>query len=289
MSSSSEALGQIKETGKKAADKAAYHPVVEWMARLGYGARGLIYFFMGLFSVKLALGAGGQATDQQGAIAAIGKQPVGWIYLLLLLIGLVCYSLWGLVRALFDPLRVGRDPKGILERIGFMCSAVSYGLLVRPTYHILAGGPGQAHNGAQTTQTQHSVAKVLSMPLGRWLAGLAGLIVIAVGLIQIYRGIRLHFDRQTQPRGLSSRHAVWVKQLGRYGMVSRGVLFIIVGVLVMLSAYQVNPGKAQGFDGALRMLLRQPYGVWLMGIVAAGLIAMGLYSMFIALWFRLKR
>ncbi|WP_420869713.1 DUF1206 domain-containing protein [Cohnella ginsengisoli] len=50
---------------------------------------------MGLFSVKLALGAGGQATDQQGAIAAIGKQHVGWIFLLLLLIGLVCYSLWG--------------------------------------------------------------------------------------------------------------------------------------------------------------------------------------------------
>jgi len=42
-------------------------------------------------------------------------------------------------------------------------------------------------------------------------------------------------------------------------------------------------------DTALATLMRQPYGIWLLGIVAVGLIAFGFYSMLSALWFRLKR
>ncbi|MBM7566995.1 DUF1206 domain-containing protein [Paenibacillus sacheonensis] len=289
MASTTKNFGKVIETGKEAADKAAYSPFVEGMARLGYGARGIVYFFMGLLTVKLALGAGGRATDQQGAIAAIGNQPVGWVFLIALLVGLVSYSLWGLARAILDPLRVGHDAKGIAERIGFFCSAVSYAMLVPPTYQRIVGGPRPAHNGAQTEQAQQTAAQLFTKPWGPWLTGFVGLIVILVGLVQLYRAVQLHFDRQTEPRALSDRYVKWVKQLGRYGMLARGVLFILVGVLLILSGYRVNPGKAQGFEGALLLLLRQPFGVWLMGIVAAGLVAMGLYSMLIAVWFRLKR
>jgi hypothetical protein len=42
-------------------------------------------------------------------------------------------------------------------------------------------------------------------------------------------------------------------------------------------------------DTALATLMHQPYGFWLLGIIAGGLIAFGFYSMLGALWFRLKR
>jgi hypothetical protein len=42
-------------------------------------------------------------------------------------------------------------------------------------------------------------------------------------------------------------------------------------------------------DAALATLLHQPYGIWLLGIVAVGLIAFGVYSLLSAAWFRLKR
>ncbi|HEY5588806.1 MAG TPA: DUF1206 domain-containing protein, partial [Candidatus Paceibacterota bacterium] len=65
------------------------------MARLGYGARGLIYFVMGLLAFLLAFVNIGNTADQQGAIVTIGRQPEGKILLWLVFIGLVCYSLWG--------------------------------------------------------------------------------------------------------------------------------------------------------------------------------------------------
>jgi hypothetical protein len=63
----------------------------------------------------------------------------------------------------------------------------------------------------------------------------------------------------------------------------------MVGVFLALSAYQANPGKAVGIDGALLALTRQPYGIWLLYAVALGLIAFGIYSLTGAIWFRLKR
>jgi hypothetical protein len=34
---------------------------------------------------------------------------------------------------------------------------------------------------------------------------------------------------------------------------------------------------------------RLPYGVWILGLVALGLIAFGIYSVLCAFWFRLRR
>ncbi|MDD5370847.1 MAG: DUF1206 domain-containing protein [Anaerolineaceae bacterium] len=83
----------IKAGVKKAGQMAAYSPLMEALTRLGYGVRGLIYMTMGLFASNVALGKGGAPTDQQGAIAAIGRQPAGLVLLWAVLIGLVSYSL----------------------------------------------------------------------------------------------------------------------------------------------------------------------------------------------------
>jgi hypothetical protein len=289
MAQSASTIGKVKETSKKAADKAEISPFVETMARIGYGARGLIYFIMGMLAVQLAIGAGGKAADQQGAIAIIGKQPFGRILLWVILVGLASYALWGLVRAILDPLHKGHDMKGIIERVGFMFSAVSYAILILPTYAAISGGAKQAHNGAQGEKTQAYVGKILEMPWGRWMVGIAGLIVIGVGLLQIYQGIKKDFDSQIHFKPLSGQKLMWVKRLGRFGTVARGIVFALIGIFLIVAAYRANPGQAKGFDGALISLLHQPFGTYLMGIVAVGLAAMGIYSFLIALWFRLKK
>ena len=78
-------------------------------------------------------------------------------------------------------------------------------------------------------------------------------------------------------------------QLGRFGTATRGLVFGLIGALLCLAAYQSNPNQPIGYDAVLRKILSQPYGIWLLGIVAVGLIAFGVYSMLSAAWFRLKR
>ena len=78
-------------------------------------------------------------------------------------------------------------------------------------------------------------------------------------------------------------------RLGRFGTAARGLVFTLIGVFLFLAAYQHDPSRAQGIDGALAALLRQPSGPWLLGIVALGLIAFGFYSALSGVWLRLKR
>jgi hypothetical protein len=108
-------------------------------------------------------------------------------------------------------------------------------------------------------------------------------------LYQIYLGFKAGFDRQFQTYALTPKEVKLATNMGRFGTAARGVVLAIVGGLIGRAAYQANPNQPVGMDTALATLKHQPYGIWLLGIVALGLIAFGVYSVLSALWFRLKR
>ena len=88
---------------------------------------------------------------------------------------------------------------------------------------------------------------------------------------------------------MTAKEVKVVTDIGKFGTVARGVVLAVVGGLISFGAYRANPSQPIGMDSALATLLHQPYGIWLLGIVAVGLIAFGAYSMLCALWFRLRR
>ena len=289
MSTSSKVQGQperIKQEGKRAVRKATTSPLMENLLRLGYVVRGLIYGIIGVLALQVVTGGGGALTDTQGAIAYIGKSPLGNLLLFVVLAGLIGYGLWGLIRAVVDPLHKGSDAKGIAARIGYAISGVSYLLLGFVTYNLIKG---RATTGSQTAQTQQFMGALLSKPWGAWVALVISFIVIAVGLSYIYQGLNAQFDKQYDPYALSNEQRKWMIRLGRFGTAARGVVFALVGAFLFLAAYRHDPSQAQGIDGALAALLHQPYGPFLLGVVALGLIAFGLYSAMSGVWLRLKR
>jgi hypothetical protein len=275
----------IKTDVKSAAKKAAFSPLMEALARLGYGVRGLIYIVMGLLALDVALGKGGAVTDQQGAIAAIGRQPAGMVLLWVVLVGLVSYALWGVIRAVMDPLQKGHDLKGLVTRGAYLLSAVSYAILILPTYGFITGARS-AQSGAQS---QQSLASIMSKSWGHAAIGLVGLVVIAVGLYQVYQGFNSSFDKQFKTYAMTAREVKWATQLGRFGTAIRGFIFALIGVLLLQAATQTGSGQAIGVDAALTTLLHQPYGIWLLGIVALGFMAFGVFSAMTGVWFRAKR
>src|SRR5438128_2127168 len=96
----------------------------EWFARSGFVARGLIYGIIGILAVKLALGDGGKATNQQGALATIGHQPFGKVLLVLVAVGLAGYALWRITRAVLGHGREASD-SGV-DRAAALASGVVY-------------------------------------------------------------------------------------------------------------------------------------------------------------------
>ena len=137
------------------------------LTRFGYFARGVLFGVIGFLALQVALGKpGGNLTDQNGALATVAAQPFGRLLLIAMVIGLIGFSLWGFVRAIFDPLDRGSDKKGIMARLGYFISGVSYGALVYPFVQLILGS-GSAPAKTQTQTTQDVTAQILANPLGR--------------------------------------------------------------------------------------------------------------------------
>jgi hypothetical protein len=77
---------------------------------------------------------------------------------------------------------------------------------------------------------------------------------------------------------VSSRTRKVVEALGAAGTTTRGIVFGVIGVFLVVAAVTYDPARAQGLDGALRKLATTPLGPWLLIAVALGLVIFGVYS-----------
>ena len=74
--------------------------------------------------------------------------------------------------------------------------------------------------------------------------------------------------------------------LARSGYAARGLVYLVVGGLAVLAALGQG-GQTTDPQGALTTLLTQPFGKILLGIVALGLVAFGIYSLIEACYRRI--
>lgn len=244
------------------------------MARLGYAAKGVVYMIVGILAVQAAFGTGGETTGSEGALRALADQPFGQALLWLLGIGLLCYAVWRFIQAGLDPDRKGTDASGIASRVGYAASGVIHGGLAFYAFGIATGNGG---GGGGSTQTM--TAKVLATPFGAWLVGLAGLAVLAYGLKAAHSAYTRRYRRKVPFGSLDARARTWVDRAGRLGLSARAVVFALIGVFLIKAAVQSDASEARGLEGALDTLAGQPYGPWLLGLVAIGLACYGFYSL----------
>ena len=269
--------------GNSAVKRAAANPQLELLERLGYVARGALYVVMGLLALGVALRVGGgKATDLSGSLVFLTGNPFGKLVLIAFAIGLAAYSLWGLVRAIYDPLHRGSDASGYVARLGFITSAISYAAIVIFALQILAGSGGASGDG-----TQKTVASVLTHPAGGWLTILIGLFALGIGVGQFMEAYRPTFARDLKAAEMSATERDVAVGLGRFGMFARGVVFLVIGWFVVQAGIHHDAGQVQGFGGAFLFLLSQPFGHWVVGIIALGFVALGFHSFACARWIRL--
>jgi len=263
--------------------RAAGHPWLELMERAGYIARGVLYAVMGLLAFGVAGGFGGSATDQSGSLVALAGAPPGRALLLAFAVGLGAYSIWGFVRAIFDPMHRGDDATGIVERLGFAWSGIAYAGLALFALGLFMGASKPASQDA----TQSTIAKILAYPAGELAVVLIGLVSVSVGLWQFFEAFRAKFKHDFKREQMTEAQEKLVFGLGRLGMVARGVTFTLVGWFILQGGLHRDPGRVRGYGGAFMWLMTQPHGHMLLGIVAIGFIALGLHSFAAARWIRL--
>ena len=251
--------------------RAGKSPWVERLGRVGLVAKGVMYGVIGILAIKVALGGREESPDRQGALRTIAEQPFGKGLLVLLALGLAGYALWRLAQAFLDRDDEGEGLKGLAKRAGALGRAGWYGVLSVLTVSTLVGSGGGGGNEQKTT------AGVFDRPGGRYLVYAAGLAFLAAAAFNGWRAVTAKFNKKLKQGEMSDEEEAAATGLGIVGHLARGVVFGLIGAYLVRAAWEFDPKKARGLDGALLELAQQPYGGWLLGTVAVGLLAYALY------------
>ena len=195
-----------------------------------------------------------------------------------IVIGLAALGLWQVLQAFLVP---GDDPKKVwAHRLKEIGKGVAY-LFVAGTALTVAL-TGSADSSGSTASAS---ASVLELPGGPVLLMIAGLAVLAVGAFFVYNGIARKFTEDLAvPAGTLGTVTVG---LGVAGYIAKGVAVGVVGILVIVAGFTVDPSESTGLDGALHSLAELPFGSVILVLVGAGLIAYGVYCLFRARFARL--
>jgi uncharacterized protein DUF1206 len=261
-----------RRTARQASNSGAAH----FLARAGLTARGVIYILVGWVAVLVALGHSSHEADQTGALQLLAGKPYGLVSLWLLGIGFAAYALWRLSEAAFG---VTGDRPGAGPRLKSLARAVIYAGLSYLTFSVISGT-----SKSQSGRQQDITATAMQHTGGRVLVGVVGLVIVACGIALVIEGARKKFMKYLQTAQMSARTLRVVRLLGMTGTIARGLVFALVGVLVVDAAVTHKASESGGIDKALLTLRDQPFGEYLMLLAALGLLVFGVYGLCEARW-----
>ena len=192
----------------------AGHDVLEPAARLGLSARAFIYLLIGVLALMVAVGHSTAETDQWGALQQINHRSLGHILVWVVAVGLAAYSLWRLSEAVFG---VAGDGHKTGARLKSFARACIYAFFAVNALQVAMGKVTKSQAGRQETIT----AKAMQHSGGRLAVGLAGAVIVIVGLVLIYEGFSRKFEKYLAMSAMSPRTRRVVEMLGVVGTAAR--------------------------------------------------------------------
>jgi hypothetical protein len=260
-------------TGSKA-EQAGDSASLEWLARGGLIAYGVVHLLVGWLALQIAWGVSpaGTSADTSGALATLAQQPFGKILLWVVAIGLVALALWQASEAIWG-YRNRDGAKQVRKQVTSGAKAAVYGALAVSAALVALG------SGSSSSQSQEQATTgVLAWPGGRVLVVAAGLVIIGVGVASIIKGVKRSFTEEIDTSAMPPAARTGVLRLGQVGFIAKGVALAAVGGLLTYATLTFDRQQAQGLDGALQTILAQPFGRFLLSAVALGFAAFGLFA-----------
>ncbi|NJN00045.1 MAG: DUF1206 domain-containing protein [Phormidesmis sp. RL_2_1] len=250
---------------------------IEWYARIGYSAKGVIYGTLGLLALAQAMDLRmGKAVGSEGALRAIAAQPWGRGMLMVLTISLGGYITWRLIQAILDPEhKASCQGKDILRRFSYACSGIAYAGVAYSAIKILT------FSATSTGKTPEQWAlEIILQPFGRYLLGTIGLSIFGIGCYYFYRAAKADFRKRFNRHAMSSVAKTWATIAGRFGIAARGFVYIVIGSYGVRAAYEFEPEMIKTTEDVLATFDNNPTDEWILAILGVGFIAYGIHMGF---------
>lgn len=244
-----------------------------FLFRAGYFAIGAVYALSGYLSLAVALGMGGKVADHEGSLQIVARQPFGIYIILLLGIAILGYVAWRFAQAVLNAENESNDLKGIALRCYAGFSGIVYAMLAIFCFKSFSRGRVIHDNHA----AQELSTEVHALDWGEGLLMIAGLVLIAVALYQISKGLTGKFLEEFMLRELSSPEHTLLKVAGRIGLPMRGLTFGLIGYFALSSGIESKPEQLKGTRELFLFILAQPLGSFLLASIAIGFIFYAIY------------
>jgi hypothetical protein len=257
---------------------------IELASRLGYAARGLVYLALGSIVLLAALDLTPRAKGAKALLRAWAEWPAGWVLIGGIGVGLAGFAAWRVLQAVFDADRHGRSLKAWAVRMGQAISGLVYGGLALSAFELLdeLEDVGEVD---EEKSVRHSARTILDLPYGDSLLMVAGLVVLGFGVGNVIQGVMQDFSKRLD---CDDRMCRRVAPLARIGYGARGLASLPLGVFLVRAGVEARAGEARSWGGALQALEGQPFGNSALCLVAAGLIAFGLFGLVEARYRRIR-
>ena len=247
----------------------------EWFdkaIRAGLVAYGVVHLLIAWLALQLAFGESEGAASSKGAMQQLAEQPFGTTLLWLVAIGMLMLVLWKLLDA-WKGHEDEDDDKSKWAKKGFdVLKAVLYGTIGVSALRAAMGGGSSSKGGTDST-----TAKIMDLPGGQFLVGLIGLAIIGYGANQIRTAYTEKFREKITAQGKAGDAGQAYIYFGKAGYTAKGIAVGIVGGLFLYAAVTHEAKKSGGLDQALHTVLQQPFGPFLLGIIAVGIACYGLF------------
>ncbi|MBZ9729269.1 DUF1206 domain-containing protein [Salegentibacter sp. JZCK2] len=249
------------------------------MARVGYFAKATVYGIMGILTFLAAFNMGGQKSSNLQVIEFLEKQAFGNVLLVLIGLGLLCYSAWRFIQSIQDPENIGDDKEGKGKRVAYFISALLYlGLAVFAFMQLINAGSSGGGSGGGLTGT-----------LGVVVFAIIGLGLVVASIAQFKKAKTKEFLQDFGYDSISDeKKRKTIKNTGYLGLIARGIIFGILAYIFIRAAIASNTSDLKGTTDAFSFIQESDYGSWLMGLVAAGFVCYSIYVFFLARYRKFK-
>lgn len=246
------------------------NPQMEYLARFGYAANGILHALIGFVAITIALGDPGEA-DQSGVLGPLSRSIFGQLLLFAVVAGLMALGTWKVAEVILIR-KNKRTPKHYrrLQEIG---KAVVYFFLGITSAASLFN---HQSTSASIAASRQFTLGLMRLPIGLPIIYLVSIVLAAIGSGFIYRGVSRRFLESLDDAPVILNHVIVF--LGIIGYVAKGVIFIVLGGIFFNAAQTFNPSEASGLDGAFKSFLAVPLGPTLLLCVGAGFLMYAVYS-----------
>src|SRR5581483_9851542 len=105
--------------------------------------------------------------------------------------------------------------------------------------------------GGDDRAAQSWIARALAHSFGWTIVVVIGAAIVIAGLLEASRAYREKFADQLDRSRYSRATRTWIVRFCSFGFAARGLIFVLLGWLIIRSGWQSDPSKARGLGGAL--------------------------------------